>query len=177
MWIPPGCRTDLTHDADVTRFTTRPVMTERRVVEFSDGDFVDLASGEIMEIEAERGATASEGQAPDEVYGTQPATGDVTRVTADMPGSDTGMKAAASTGAAVAHAQCVGDAAPTIPVEEPVANESTSTDNVAQPLPESKLATDDNLEIPSFLDRKSADRYVNVASPRETQSVAGEGST
>jgi hypothetical protein len=48
FWIPPDCRTDLEHPADVTRFTSKPVMTERRVVHFIAGDFVDVETGEII---------------------------------------------------------------------------------------------------------------------------------
>jgi hypothetical protein len=52
FWIPPDCRTDLEHPADVTRFTSKPVMTERRVVHFVDGDLVDVETGEIIPADA-----------------------------------------------------------------------------------------------------------------------------
>lgn len=48
FWIPPGCRDELEKPDDTTRFVSRPVMTERRVVHFVDGDFVDVVTGEIV---------------------------------------------------------------------------------------------------------------------------------
>ncbi len=48
FWIPPGCRAELEYPADVTRFTSRPVMTERREIRFSGGDLVDVLTGEIL---------------------------------------------------------------------------------------------------------------------------------
>jgi len=89
-WIPPGQRDALTYEGDIERFTANPVIKAERVK--CDEPF-DPVTGEITEIEADRGAGASvssSGETDDN--GRQPTTGDA------MPFA----------GAASAHAGCVG---------------------------------------------------------------------
>jgi hypothetical protein len=139
-----------------------------------DEDF-DANSGEIIESETRQtdanAAVSLDVSNVAEVAATeQTSIGTEAPTPVDVPSVSEPADASFGTGAAA------GSLIQTdIVVEEQPRNEATSAGNAAQPL--SKPV--ELLEIPAFLDRKSADCYVNrvpvsVVSPRQAQSVSGE---
>jgi hypothetical protein len=198
FWIPPDCRTDLEHPADVTRFTSKPVMTERRVVHVVDGDLVDVETGEIIPADAtvrtvdacnavvassdditENGAAKPTTASPEPAIAESltPAVagsihceiGEITPAGVVVHTVDTTKAAAASSCDDARNGAEIPDSASSEPA---IAASPTLPAAVA-----GSTISDIDLDIPEFL-RRNPDNSVPsvpVASPREAQSgISGE---
>jgi hypothetical protein len=202
FWIPPDCRTDLEHPADVTRFTSKPVMTERRVVHFVDGDFVDVETGEITPagvvvhtVDTTKAAAASScdiarnGAEISDSASSEPAIAASPTLPAAVAGS-TNSDIEAERGVAACESQEPTQDGNTQPTAGDVlrvtdgampsgsaAAASLGAGSVARVCAAGSVPPEVDLEIPAFL-RRNPDNSVPsvpVASPREAQSgISGE---